>query len=146
MRILNFDEFSLSYSTRTETHRCRLHQWVWIPQCSLRRRVWTHRCRLHRQVQSTRCSLHRWVQIIRVAYTVDSTNIFFSQELTGVGYTGKSGLTGVGYTRESGLNGVGYTGESRLPSVAYIGEPLIQPSGPANALKGTIPKKADCEC
>jgi hypothetical protein len=48
-------------------------------------------------------------------------------------------LTYVGYTGESGLSGVGYTGESRLPSVAYTGESLVQPSRPANALKGTIP-------
>ncbi len=123
MRILNFDEFSLCYSTKKETRRCRLHRCVWTPRCSLH--------------------LHRWVQIIGVAYTGDSTQIFFfSQKLAGVGYTGESGLTGVGYTGESGLTGVGYTSESRLPGVAYTGESLVQPSRPANALKGTIPQKS----
>jgi hypothetical protein len=63
-----------------------------------------------------------------VAYTEDSTKKFFSQKLTGIGYTGESGLTGVGYT-----------GESRLPGVAYTGESLVQPSRPASALKGTMP-------
>jgi hypothetical protein len=77
-----------------------------------------------------------------VAYTEDSTKKFFSQKLTGVGYTGESGLTGVGYTGESGLTGVGYTGESRLPGVAYTGESLVQPSRPASALKGTIHLKS----
>jgi hypothetical protein len=87
-----------------------------------------------------------------VAYTEDSTKMFFPQKITGVGYTGKSGLLGVGYTGESGLlgvgytagsglTGVGYTGESRLPGVAYTGESLVQPSMPANALKGTVPEK-----
>jgi hypothetical protein len=37
------------------------------------------------------------------------------------------------------LAGVGYTGESGLPGVAYTTEPLVQPSRPANPLKGTIP-------
>ncbi len=74
-----------------------------------------------------------------MAYIEDSTKIFFSQELTGVGYTEESGFTGVGYTGEAGLTGVGYTGESRLPGVAYTDESLVQPSRPANALKGTIP-------
>jgi hypothetical protein len=74
-----------------------------------------------------------------VAYTEDSTKMFFPQKITGVGYTGESGLLGVGYTGESGLTGVGYTGESRLPGVAYTGESLVQPSRPANALKGTVP-------
>jgi hypothetical protein len=77
------------------------------------------------------CSLHRGL-----------CKNFFSQKLTGVGYTGESGLTGVGYTGESGLTGVGYTGESRLPGVAYTGESLVQPSRLANALKGTIPQKS----
>jgi hypothetical protein len=54
--------------------------------------------------------------------------MFFPQKITGVGYTGESGLTGVGYI-----------GESRLPGVAYTGESLVQPSRPANALKGTVP-------
>jgi hypothetical protein len=63
-----------------------------------------------------------------VAYTEDSTKMFFPQKITGVGYTG-----------ESGLLGVGYTGESRLPRVAYTGESLVQPSRPVNALKGTVP-------
>ncbi len=111
MRILNFDDFSLCYSTKKETFRQATQ--VWTPQCSLRQGVWTHRCGLHR-------GLH---------------NIFFSQELTGVGYTGVSGL-----------NGVGYTSKSRLPGAAYTGESLVPPSRPANALKGTIPEKADCEC
>jgi hypothetical protein len=74
-----------------------------------------------------------------VAYTEDSTKKFFSQKITGVGYTGDSGLLGVGYTGESGLTGVGYTGESRLFGVAYTGESLFQPSKPANALKETVP-------
>jgi hypothetical protein len=86
MRILNFDEFLLCYSTKKEPPRC---------------------------------SLHRWVQIISVAYTEDSTKKFFSQKLTGVGYTG----------------------ESRLPGVAYTGESRVQPSRSASALKGTIPLK-----
>jgi hypothetical protein len=64
----------------------------------------------------------------------------FSQKLAGVGNTGKSGLSGVGYTGESGLTGISYIGESRHPVVAYTGESLIQPSRPANALKGTIPQ------
>jgi hypothetical protein len=55
-----------------------------------------------------------------VAYTGDSTLKFFSQKFTGVGYIGESGLIGVGYT----------------------GESLVQPSRPANALKGTIPLKS----
>ncbi len=142
MRILNFDEFSLCYSTKKEPRRCRLHRWVWTPLCSLRGGVWTHRCRLQRQVRTPRCSLHRWVQIIGMAYTEDSTKKFFSQKLTGVGYTGESGLTGVGYTGESGLPGVGYAGESRLPSVAYTGESWVQPSRSASALKGTTPLKS----
>jgi hypothetical protein len=74
-----------------------------------------------------------------VAYTEDSTKIFFPQKITGVGYTGKSGLLGVGYTGKSGLTGAGYTSESRLPGVAYTGESLVDPSRPANALKGTVP-------
>jgi hypothetical protein len=74
-----------------------------------------------------------------VAYTWDSTKKFILKKLTYVGYTGESGLSDVGYTGESELTGVGYTGESRLPSVAYTGESLVQPSRPANALKGTIP-------
>jgi hypothetical protein len=74
-----------------------------------------------------------------VAYTEDSTKFFFSQKITGVGYTGESGLLGVGYTGESGLTGVGNTGEYRLPGVAYTNESLFQPSRPANALKGTVP-------
>jgi hypothetical protein len=74
-----------------------------------------------------------------VAYTEDSTKNFFSQKITGVGFTGESGLLGVGYTGESGLIGVGYTSESRLPGVLYTGESLVQPSRPANALKGTVP-------
>jgi hypothetical protein len=57
-----------------------------------------------------------------VAYSEDSTKVFFPQKITGVGYTGESGLLGVGYTGESGLTGVGYTGESRLPGVAYTEE------------------------
>ncbi len=126
MRILNFDEFSLCYSTKKE------HRWVYTPRCSLRRGVWTHRCKLHRQVRTP-----------GVAYTgeyrEDSTKKNFSQKLTGVGYTGESGLSGVGYTGESGLTGVGYTGESRLPDIAYTGESLVQPSMPASAPKGTIP-------
>jgi hypothetical protein len=77
-----------------------------------------------------------------VAYTEDSTKFVFSQELTGVGYTEESGLPGVGYTSEAGLIAVGYTGESRLPDVTYTGESLVQPSRPANALKGTIPEKS----
>jgi hypothetical protein len=52
-----------------------------------------------------------------VAYTGNSTLKFFSQKFTGVGFIGESGLIGVGYT----------------------GESLVQPSRPANALKGTIP-------
>ncbi len=64
---------------------------------------------------------------------------YFTQKITGVGYTGESGLLGVGYTSESGLTGVGYTGEFRLPGVAFTGESLVQPSRPANALKGTVP-------
>jgi hypothetical protein len=48
-----------------------------------------------------------------VAYTEDSTKKFFSQKLTGVGYTGKSGLPGVSYTGKFGLPGVAYTGEYR---------------------------------
>ncbi len=67
--------------------------------------------------------------------------MFFPQKITSVGYTGKSGLLGVGYTGKSGLTGVGYTGKSRLPGVAYTGESLVQPSRPANALKGTVPYK-----
>jgi hypothetical protein len=74
-----------------------------------------------------------------VAYTEDSTKNFFPQKITGVGYTGKSGLLGVGYTGKSGLTGAGYTSESRLPGVAYTGESLVDPSRPANALKGTVP-------
>jgi hypothetical protein len=74
-----------------------------------------------------------------VAYTEDSTKMFFPQKITGVGYIGESELLGVGYTGESGLTGVGYTGESRLPSVADTGESLVQSSRPANALKGTVP-------
>ncbi len=74
-----------------------------------------------------------------MAYTEDSTKIFFPQKITGVGYTGKSGLLGVGYTGKSGLTGAGYTSESRLPGVAYTGESLVDPSRPANALKGTVP-------
>jgi hypothetical protein len=74
-----------------------------------------------------------------VAYTKDYTKKFFSQKITSVGYTGESGLLGVGYTGESGLTGVGYTADSRLPGVAYTGESLVQPSRPANALKGTVP-------
>ncbi len=77
-----------------------------------------------------------------MAYTEDSTKFVFSQELTGVGYTEESGLPGVGYTSEAGLIAVGYTGESRLPDVTYTGESLVQPSRPANALKGTIPEKS----
>jgi hypothetical protein len=73
-----------------------------------------------------------------VAYTEDSTKFFISQKITGVGYTGESGLLGVSYTSESGLTGVAYTGESRLADVAYTGESLVQPSRPANALKGTV--------
>jgi hypothetical protein len=69
--------------------------------------------------------------VTSVAYTGDSTQIFFSQKLTNVGYTGESGLTGVGYT-----------GESRLSGVTYTGESLGQLSRPANALKGTIPQKS----
>jgi hypothetical protein len=38
------------------------------------------------------------------------------------------------------LNGVGYTCESGLPDVVYTGESLVQPSIPANALKGIISK------
>jgi hypothetical protein len=128
MRILNFHEFSRCYSTENLTRWCRLH--------------W--------QVRTPRCSLHRWVQIIGVAYTGDSTNIFFSQKLTCVGFTRESGLTSKGYIGESGPAHVGYTGKSRLPVVgytgksrhpglAYTGESLVQPSRPANALKGTIP-------
>ncbi len=71
--------------------------------------------------------------------TGESTEVLFSQKLTGVGYTRESGLTGVGYTRESGLISVGYTSETRLPSVAYNGESLVKPSRSAYALKGTIP-------
>jgi hypothetical protein len=71
---------------------------------------------------------------------------FFSQKITGVGYTRESGLLDVGYTGESGLTGVGYTSESRLPGVAYTGESLVQSSRPANALKGTVPNKSDYEC
>ncbi len=74
-----------------------------------------------------------------MASTEDSTKKFFSQKITGVGYTGESELLGVGYTGESGLTSVGYTGESRLPSVAYTSESLIQPSRPAIALKETVP-------
>ncbi len=76
-----------------------------------------------------------------MAYTEDSTKILFSQKLTGVGYTWESGLTGAGYTGESGLTGIGYTDDPRLPGVACAGESLVQPSRPANALKGTIPEK-----
>ncbi len=65
--------------------------------------------------------------------------MFFPQEITDIGYTGESGFLGVGYTGESGLTGVGYTGESRLPVVAYTSESLVQPSRPANALKGPVP-------
>ncbi len=89
--------------------------------------------------ETPRCSLHRGLQIFSVAYTEDSTKKNFPQKITGVGYTGESGLLGVGYTGGSGLTGVGYTGESRLPCVAYTGESLVQPSRPANALKGTVP-------
>jgi hypothetical protein len=74
-----------------------------------------------------------------VAYTEDSTKIFSPQKITGVGYTGESGLLSVGYTGKSILTGVGYTGKSRLPGVAYTSESLVQPSRPANALKGTAP-------
>ncbi len=74
-----------------------------------------------------------------MTYTEGSTNKFFSQKITGVGYTGESGLLGVGYTGESGLTGVGYTGESRLPGVAYTDESLVQPSRLASTLKGTVP-------
>jgi hypothetical protein len=70
----------------------------------------------------------------------------FSQKLAGIGYIRKSGLSGGGYTGEYGLTGGGYTGESRIPGVAYTGESLVQPSRPANALKGTIPEKSYCEC
>ncbi len=90
----------------------------------------TRRCSLWRGVWTLRCGLHRGLH----------TN-FFSQKLTGVGYTRESGLTGVGYTGESGLTGVGYTGESRLPGVAYTSESLALSSSLANAIKGTIPKK-----
>jgi hypothetical protein len=64
------------------------------------------------------------------------------RKLAGVGYNSESGLPVVAYTGEFGLNGVGYTGESRLPGVAYTGESTVQPSRPANALKGTIPEKS----
>ncbi len=74
-----------------------------------------------------------------MAYTEDSTKIFSPQKITGIGYTGESGLLGVGYTGKSGLTGVGNASESRLPGVAYTGESLVQPSRPANALKGTVP-------
>jgi hypothetical protein len=131
MRILNFNEISLCFSTKKEIRRCRLHRWVW-----------TNRCRLHQGVWTCRFSLHRWVQIIGVANTENSIKNFFSQKLTGVGYTGDSGLTSAGYTGESGLTGVGYTDDSRLPGVACPGESLVQPSRPANALKGTIPEKS----
>jgi hypothetical protein len=40
------------------------------------------------------------------------------------------------------LTGVGYTGESGLLGVAYTSESLVQPSRPADALKGTIPLKS----
>jgi hypothetical protein len=72
--------------------------------------------------------------------------ILFPRKLVGVSYTRKSGLTSVGYTGESGLTNVGYTGESRLSGVAYTDESLVQPSRPVNALKGTVPQKAVCEC
>ncbi len=49
-------------------------------------------------------------------------------------YSTKKELAGVGYTGESGLLGVGYTGKSGL-----TGESLVDPSRPANALKGTVP-------
>ncbi len=74
------------------------------------------------------CGLHRGLH-----------NIFFSQKITSVGYTGESRLLSVGYTGESGLTGVSYTGESRLSGVAYTRESLVQPSRHANALKGTVP-------
>jgi hypothetical protein len=77
-----------------------------------------------------------------VAYTGESTKILFSSKLTTGGYTVDSGLTGAAYTGESGLNGVGYTGESSLPGVAYTRESTVQPSRPANALKGKIPEKS----
>jgi hypothetical protein len=70
-----------------------------------------------------------------VAYTGESTQILFSQTLTGVGYTEETGLASVGYTIESRLSGVAYTGES-----------LLQPSRPANVIKETIPQKSDSEC
>ncbi len=73
-----------------------------------------------------------------MAYTGDSTKKNLSQKLTSVGYTRESGLPGVSYTGKFGLTGVGYTGESRLASVAYTGESFVQPSMPANVLKGTI--------
>jgi hypothetical protein len=58
-----------------------------------------------------------YVQIIGVAYIEDSTKKFFLQKINSIGYTGESGLLGIGYTVES----------------------LVQPSRPANALKGTVP-------
>jgi hypothetical protein len=51
----------------------------------------------------------------RVAYTDDSTKIFFSLKITVIGYSGESGLLGVGYTRESGSTGVGYTASPDFP-------------------------------
>ncbi len=86
----------------------------------------------------------------------DEFSLCYSTErkLAGVGYTGESGLLDVAYSGESGLTGVaytedftgvGYTSESRLPGAAYTGESLVRPSKPANALKGTVPEKADCE-
>jgi hypothetical protein len=53
-----------------------------------------------------------------MAYTEDCTKFFSHKNTPGVGYTGESGLTG---------------------------ESLVQPSRPANALKGKIPEKVECE-
>ncbi len=75
-----------------------------------------------------------------------------------IAYAGESRLTGVGYTGKSGLSDVIYTGETdhqcglhrgvhkSLVLTKTLGESLVQPSRPANALKGTTPQKSDSEC
>jgi hypothetical protein len=139
MRILNFDEFLLCSSAKKETRRCRLHRWVWTPHVAYARESgltgvgYTGKFVLPGVAYSSEYRSSVWP-------TQGAPQQFFSKiKLTGVGYTGESGLTGLGYTGESGQTSVGYTGESRLPCEAYTGESLVQPSRPANALKGRIP-------
>jgi hypothetical protein len=95
MRILNFDEFSLCYSTKKETCRCRQHKSGLLG-----------------------VAYARESGLIGVAYTEDSTTFFSQRKLTGVGYTGE--LNGVGYTSKSRLPGVAYTIESQPSRPAYV--------------------------